>query len=305
MTKVASTSLYKGGTEASRIDRLVTLFIARSVRTPDSAAVPVLMYHSIADKDEAGIHSYYRTCTSPAVFADHMSFLKATGYTTIGLPELVARLEEPADCCRLVAITFDDGYHDFYRNALPVLHDLDFKATVFLATDFIGHGTSTSASPPVRRQLHGKDCMTWNEVREARRNGISFGSHTMTHPQLRDLSMDEVAEQITFSKQLIEQELGCAVESFAYPYAFPETDKRFVARLRAYLTQAGYLCGVCTSIGRVNRASDRLVMKRLPINSCDDSKLFQAKLKGAYDWLGAPQRWFKITKDWLSDFKSR
>ena len=42
-------------------------------------------------------------------------------------------------------------------------------------------------------------------------------------------------------------------------------------------------------IGTADRTSERLFMKRLPVNSADDSALFRAKLEGSYDWLHAFQ----------------
>jgi hypothetical protein len=49
-------------------------------------------------------------------------------------------------------------------------------------------------------------------------------------------------------------------------------------------------------IGRVAESDSRLFMKRLPVNSADDTLLFEAKLAGAYDWLHAPQWLTKILK---------
>jgi len=42
-------------------------------------------------------------------------------------------------------------------------------------------------------------------------------------------------------------------------------------------------------------------MKRIPVNSCDDIPLFEAKLEGGYDWLNAPQNFFKILKHRFGD----
>jgi len=99
-----------------------------------------------------------------------------------------------------------------------------------------------------------------------------------------------------FSKQRIEGDLGNTVESFAYPFAFPENDTNFKGRLRESLRPPGYTSGVCTSIGRVDGNADRFFMERLPVNSCDDPCLFEAKLAGAYDWVSKPQLWVKTAK---------
>lgn len=274
---------------ALRVDRFIALRILKSDRRSCKNAVPVLMYHSIGDADESGRFAYYRTATSPAVFAGHMSFLEQHGYTALGLAQVAERLDLLQDCSRCVAITIDDAYEDCYRNAFPVLQRFGFAATVFLPTGFIVEASRTPGSMPIRRLLHGKPCMTWGEVREMYSSGIGFGSHTVTHARLRDLEMHHVSDQLTLSKSHIEQELGCKVDSFAYPYAFPEENVTFVESLRACLIQAGYRYGVCSSVGRVVPAADRLFMRRLPMNSCDDAALFEAKLSGAYDWVAKVQ----------------
>ena len=118
----------------------------------------------------------------------------------------------------------------------------------------------------------------------------------MNHPQLLEMSRAAVNEEITISKHTIEEKLGCAVDSFAYPYAFPQTDTDFTKMLRDLLHQAGYQNGVCTMVGRANRKSEPLFMERLPVNSSDDDALFRAKLAGAYDWIAKPQHFVKMTK---------
>ena len=179
-----------------------------------------------------------------------------------------------------VAITFDDGYRDFYRNAFPVLSQFGFSATVFLPTAYIGENT---------QQFKGRDCLTWSEVRELQKYGISFGSHTVTHPQLSRLGRDAIQKEMVNSKSTIEERTGTAVDSFAYPYAFPQTDTEFKKTLGRSLRCAGYHNGVCTIVGRGGSASNPFFMERLPINSFDDSALFAAKLTGAYDWVSRCQ----------------
>jgi peptidoglycan/xylan/chitin deacetylase (PgdA/CDA1 family) len=175
-----------------------------------------------------------------------------------------------------MVITFDDGFQDFYASAFPILSRYGFSATMFLPTAYIG---------VTSRSFNGRECLTWGQVRELERAGIEFGSHTVTHPQLKTLDSAAVAYEVRTSKAMIEQELGCAVKSFAYPYAFPEADRPFTKRLRGMIDEAGYENGVSTILGTADRAGDKLFMKRLPMNSCDDARLFRAKLEGAYDWL--------------------
>jgi peptidoglycan/xylan/chitin deacetylase (PgdA/CDA1 family) len=277
-----------------RPDRFATLYLVSPfLRLAKSSApsVPILMYHSISDEDESNAHAYYQTKTSPAVFAAQLRYLRENGYETCSLARAVQQVQTQSRTgAKLVVITFDDGYRNFYRDAFPVLNQYSFSATVFLPTAYIGETTVS---------FKGTDCLTWSEVRELSRHGIVFGSHTVTHPQLHQLSVAKIQEEIVNSRRTIEEMLGCAVDSFAYPYAFPQTDNDFKKMLRDSLGQAGYRNGVCTIVGRANRSSEPLFMERLPVNSCDDAPLFKAKLSGAYDWVAKSQYLAKKGKSYL------
>ena len=280
---------------AMRLDRFGTLYIANPLQRRGASKkghIPILMYHSISDDPEPGTRPYYRTATTPAIFTEHMAYLHQNGYTTIGPKDAAKRLtnDASAETSKVAVITFDDGFLDFYTHAFPVLQRYGFKAIVYLPTGFI------DAS---RTSFKGKECMTWNEVRELHRHGMLFGSHTVSHPQLHDLNRLSIEQEVGQSKQTIEQNLGASADSFAYPYAFPDADSDFKASLHGILSDAGYKDGVCTTIGRAERGRDPFFMKRLPINSSDDSRLFQAKLAGSYDWLARPQYLAKLAKRWV------
>lgn len=277
-----------------RIDRLATLYVVDPLRRCSFAgrvSIPILMYHSIADEDEAGVHPYYRTATAPTVFAAQMESLHQAGLSVIGLTEAIRRFSEPEAAKSSVVLTFDDGFQNFCTNAFPILNRYGFTATMFLPTAYIGES---------RLSFKGKECLSWGEVRDLHREGISFGSHTVTHPQLHDCDVHSMKQEIVDSKQTIEQKLGCAAQSFSYPYAFPETDASFKGRFREQLRQAGYENGVCTTVGRPGPASDPFFLKRLPVNSDDDARLFRAKLAGSYDWLEKPQYLVKTAKGWAT-----
>jgi peptidoglycan/xylan/chitin deacetylase (PgdA/CDA1 family) len=63
--------------------------------------------------------------------------------------------------------------------------------------------------------------MNWDQVREMHKGGIEFGAHTMHHPILTRISLDQVRAEVNGSKSRIEKELGEQVLSFAYPNGQP------------------------------------------------------------------------------------
>jgi peptidoglycan/xylan/chitin deacetylase (PgdA/CDA1 family) len=269
-----------------RLDRLATLYLCHPyIRLLGGNAknrVPILMYHSISDNLFGKSHPYYQINTSPKVFRRQMRWMRQNGYQTVNLTEMLGAMETGQDLSKKVVITFDDGYQDFYTDALPVLRQCGFTATIFLATDRI---QDTAA------RFEGADYLTWGEVRELQAEGIRFGSHTVTHPDLRSLGPDHIDYELGYSKETIEQKLGVPVESFSYPFAFPEEDCDFTRFLVDALESHGFENGVSTILGRARHGNNRFCLPRLPVNSWDDPFLLRAKLEGGYDWLHWPQ-WF-------------
>jgi peptidoglycan/xylan/chitin deacetylase (PgdA/CDA1 family) len=277
-----------------RLDRFLSLNVARTVVRRGGSAqrsrIPILMYHSVSREEESGVLPYYRINTSPERFREHMDCLRRGDFSVIRLQD-IERVREAGmrETRRLAVLTFDDGYRDFYTSAFPILYQYGFPATVFLSTGYIGN------------RFRGKECMSWEEVRELARNGILFGSHTVTHPVLSNMRWDEVDFEVRRSRETIEEELGTPVASFGYPSAFPENRKEFVEELGRVLRRNGYRHGVTTIIGTTRERDNALFLKRLPINSLDDPQLFRAKLDGAYDWLRYPQYLYKMLRHGISE----
>ena len=238
--------------------------------------MPVLMYHSISENLFGKSHPYYQINTTPEVFAQQMRWLRNHGYRTLDTTELLKGLENREDLSKAVVITFDDGYRDFYSDALAVMKQCGFSATIYLATDRI-------QDKPFR--FDGVEYLTWQEVRELQKEGIRFGSHTVTHPDMRSLGPEQIEYELCCSKETIEDKLGTAVESFAYPFAFPEQDKIFTHFLEDVLANCGFENGVCTILGRASLGQNKYFLPRIPVNSWDDEQFFQAKIEGGYDWL--------------------
>jgi peptidoglycan/xylan/chitin deacetylase (PgdA/CDA1 family) len=114
-----------------------------------------------------------------------------------------------------VAITFDDGFRNVYTVAYPILKQLGFTATVFLVPGYCGR-TNLWNKPP--EKIPEMDLLNWDEVLEMSENDIDFGAHTMTHPNLSDISLDRAIAEIREAKEAIQTKVGGSIETFAYPY---------------------------------------------------------------------------------------
>lgn len=152
----------------------------------------VLMYHSVGRPDRYGN-------VSPSRLRSDLEYLYRR-YDVVDLPELL----EDSSTGRRVAITFDDGWDDFYENAVPVLDEFDAPATVFAVSKYLGSDVM----------------MSHEQVRSLRNehDHITIGNHTKSHPHLSRIGdEDELRRQIEGAKRDLENEYGIEVERFAYP----------------------------------------------------------------------------------------
>lgn len=122
---------------------------------------------------------------------------------------------------------------------------------------FEGLGMNGSNPSPGMRMM-----LNWDEVREMAANGITFGSHSHTHPILSKMPLEEAKDEILISKTTIEQQLGMEVKHFAYPNGRAED---FSEELREYCREIGFE-SVASVIHGVNNggADEALSLKRIP-----------------------------------------
>jgi peptidoglycan/xylan/chitin deacetylase (PgdA/CDA1 family) len=182
-----------------------------------------------------------------------MAGLHEKGFLTLGLVEAADRLREGAPWpARSLVITFDDGYQSVYEEAFPVLDRYGMRATVFLAV-----GQEASSEPSGRLpSLLGRPMLSWSEIREMHSAGISFGAHTLTHPDLTEAAESRLEVEICQSKAMIEDALSTLVASFAYPYG------RFDQASLAIVRQ-NFACACSDKLGLVGPGSDPHILERV------------------------------------------
>jgi peptidoglycan/xylan/chitin deacetylase (PgdA/CDA1 family) len=209
----------------------------------------ILMYHALHD----GLSPI---SIRPAEFQRQMQWLHDQNYSVLSLAELSLLLQSGRTLPeKSMAITFDDGYKDFYTIAFPILSEYGFPATVFLVTGFCDRDNSWPGQP---KNLPLFELASWSQIDELSRYGIEFGAHTVSHPRLDRISFVSAEREIKDSKAAIEARLGKPVESFAYPYGKFSEDVKAIVRDH-------FTCACGTQAGLVQSTSDRYELDRIEI----------------------------------------
>jgi peptidoglycan/xylan/chitin deacetylase (PgdA/CDA1 family) len=115
--------------------------------------------------------------------------------------------------------------------------------------------------------------LTWNQIIEMSKGGMEFGSHTVTHPFLSNLTIDEIMYELVESKRVIEEKLGKEIKSIAYPSG--SYDHRVVNCAKS----CGYQFGVSYEHNVKGFHKNELFnMPRIHVETDVDYALFQANL---------------------------
>lgn len=177
---------------------------------------------------------------------------------------------------RVVAVTFDDAFRSVLDHALPILSRLGLPATVFVPTDFPDGGPMTW--PGIDMWLGGEHegellPLSWDDLRRLAGAGWEIGSHSCSHAFLSRLGQAELERELDESRRRVEQELGRACLSLAYPYG--DHDDRVVRAAAA----AGYQAG-CTVPRRLTRPAP-LAWPRIGVYHDNSQLAFRAKVSPA------------------------
>lgn len=101
--------------------------------------------------------------------------------------------------------------------------------------------------------------MQWEDIEGIYTQGFEIGSHTVSHRFLASLPDEEVIEELTESKQKLENSLAEKITCFCYPGG--KYNKKTVELVK----QAGYQCAVTTNPGLNATDSNLFELKRINI----------------------------------------
>ncbi|PSJ17037.1 polysaccharide deacetylase family protein [Nitrosomonas supralitoralis] len=231
--------------------------------------VTMLMYHMIAVPENA---AEARFCRTPDAFRKDLEQIQQAGYQVLSfatvLDGVAGKVELPD---KAVAITFDDGMACAYENALPILQEFSYPASVFVVSGLVGgyNDWCKVFGFPRRRML------TANEIRALAGSGVNIGSHTASHRWLGKIDKVAVSKEVRESKAALEDILGQEVPHFAYPFG------SWSPVARNAVIEAGY-SGACSTIsGRNRKGADPYLLHRSEIKGDDAPWQFRLKLRFA------------------------
>ena len=131
--------------------------------------------------------------------------------------------------------------------------------------------------------------LTWEDVEKMSKNGIEFGSHTITHPDLTMLSDEDATKEISGSKNRIEKNTGVKPSFFAYPFGGRDNINDSII---GHVKSLGFK-GAVTLSKNGYRDFDSFLMPRMSISQSSVSgpmgnfskSLFTAEISGIADYL--------------------
>jgi peptidoglycan/xylan/chitin deacetylase (PgdA/CDA1 family) len=216
--------------------------------------VPILMYHSI---DGSAAPRFARFVVRPADFAAQMDHLAAAGYQPVTALDFARRRDAGDLTGRPVVLTFDDGFSDFEAVVMPILLAHRFPATLYVPTAYVGRTAYW-----LRDSGEGqRPILSWRALRDVAATGIEVASHSHTHPQLDRVPPPVVRDEVVRSRELLEDNLGCSIEGFAYPFGYWQRHVRTSVDAAAY----SYACAVGESA--VAAGADNLTLPRLTVTA--------------------------------------
>jgi glycosyltransferase involved in cell wall biosynthesis/peptidoglycan/xylan/chitin deacetylase (PgdA/CDA1 family) len=214
--------------------------------------ITILTYHRVNDELPSSA-----MVTSAESFAQQMEYLSKDGYQVIGIDEMLKNLSSLRATTyglrtKDIVLTFDDGWQDNYTNAFPVLKRYGFNATIFLTTG----------------KINTEDYLNDSQIKEMSESGLEFGVHTVNHPHLTQIGIEEAKKEIGESKK--------TVAAFCYPYG------EYNQEIKSLVKEAGFACAFSEIPGKNTNAVDLFELKRIEISGKDSLFDFKKKLAGAY-----------------------
>jgi peptidoglycan/xylan/chitin deacetylase (PgdA/CDA1 family) len=122
------------------------------------------------------------------------------------------------------------------------------------------------------------NCMlTWAELAEMHRLGMTIGAHTLTHPNLPNAGLEAATREIGGSKARLERELGAEVTMFSYPNGGAE--RYMTSAVKRAVQEAGFAAAATSRNAFASPASDLYALERVEVEEELDHLVFALEVE--------------------------
>jgi peptidoglycan/xylan/chitin deacetylase (PgdA/CDA1 family) len=225
------------------VDRGTDSAAAPAVPTgPHEAAVPILMYHVVAD---APSHTpYSELWVPPARFAREMGALAHAGYHATTLAAVWRAWHGHGTMPRHpIVVSFDDGYQSQATAARPTLDALGWPGVLNLVVKNVGV----------------KGGLSRREVSAMISDGWEVDAHTLTHVDLTTVDATRLRHEVAGSRGWLQHAFGAPVDFFCYPAG------RYNPGVEAAVRAAGYMGATTTNLGLASHRGDPYALPRVRV----------------------------------------
>lgn len=224
----------------------------------------ILTYHHINDVTDKSISVKVDS------FEKQIRFLRKK-YAIVSVEEMLTTINPNHGNAQRVAVTFDDGYSDFYNNAFPLLQKYGIPSCIFVIYNKIGLNKHYLSEDQIHRLIE---------------NNVIIGSHTLNHEVLSNIEEHAAEKEIVESKKKLEELFNLEINYFAYPKG---KSREFNSTNVDAVAKAGYHAAFTTINGNLN-SKRNLVINRNGVRHCP-LFVFKARVSGIFE--SAPLLWVR------------
>jgi peptidoglycan/xylan/chitin deacetylase (PgdA/CDA1 family) len=145
------------------------------------------------------------------------------------------------------------------KAAMVAAWEVGARLTGDVQQRFIGGVEQVLEIEPVKAE-HGF-MLNWDQVRSLKKAGHTIGAHTLSHPNVAQVSESEARSEIAGSKKRLEEEIEAPVDHFSYPH--PALNPQWSQQTLNITREAGFKSAALTTCGPVHAGDEALALKRI------------------------------------------
>lgn len=213
----------------------------QSFSSQNKTSIPCFVYHRFGEPDLPS------TNISISVFRQQLEYLRQHDYQVLTIGELDEFYRSDSTFENVAVLTVDDGYKSFIENAMPLLEEFGYSATIFINTESIG----------------SSGYLNWSEIDQLKESGIEIGNHSHSHAhfinQNGEVNLDNFRSDTERAQDLFKEEIALVPAVYAYPYG------EFVPAMHEVLKDLGFESATAQKSGVISNQSDFYELPRFPM----------------------------------------